>query len=152
MKKALLFSVILLSCLILSSCSVAVEVPVQQKTSPWDKAWVGKSYSQIANKFGSPEIVVKDGNDGQVMIYDGISVDGPSGDDSARFFIGADGLCRRVVPGAALSSADGGALQQGTYDEEYGYEEASGSRSVWPFILDNAFNLLLAVSIVLLLG
>lgn len=152
MKRILIVFAIFFSCAILSSCSVAVEVPVEKKTSEWDKAWVGKSYSQIADKFGLPETVVTDGRDGQILVYDGISVDRQGGDHSARFYLGSDGICSRVVPGAPLSSRDGAALADRTYGDEYEYEDGqtSGMRSMWSFILDNAFNILLLVSLILL--
>lgn len=152
MRRILHLSVILLSCVILASCSTASKVPAEKKTSEWDKAWVGKSYSQIADKFGLPETVVTDGRDGQILVYDGISVDRQGGDHSARFYLGSDGICTRVVPGAALSSASRGSLSDQTAGGEYEHGETSGGRSMWSFILDNAFNIILLVSLILWAG
>lgn len=154
MRRILHLSVILLSCVILTSCSTASKVPAEKKTSEWDKAWVGKSYSQIADKFGLPETVVTDGRDGQILVYDGISVDRQGGDHSARFYLGSDGICSRVVPGAPLSSRDGAALADRTYGDEYEYEDGqtSGMRSMWSFILDNAFNILFLISLAIWIG
>ena len=152
MKKLLLFFVITVSCVILSACSVTVDIPVQKDTSGWDKAWVGKNRSQIVRKFGEPEFAVTDGKGGEVSVYDGISVNSTDGDDSARFFIGSDGICTRVVPGAQLSSSGQVSRSGGPYEDEYGYESTSGSRSKWSFILDNALNILLLVSLIIWVG
>ena len=93
----------------LSSCSVLKTYPVEQK---YNEEWKGRSHSDIVKRFGAPDRVESDGNDGQILIYEKVSTTATTDVDThfgmfdpdyttkvqtnksyVHFFVGPDDLC-----------------------------------------------------------
>lgn len=52
---------------VLSSCSIMKFYSVEEE---YNKAWVGKTYSEIVRHFGAPDRVEFDGKDGSILVYE----------------------------------------------------------------------------------